>query len=146
MSEEKKHGPQIARDTMVGDLHDAALSWIKTFDKPWAKMPQSEQQTVIDSVTRQARAMVAKALEIIVADERPSITGTIESMTVKDGLKVVLKCLNSESNLMALGTHQGAPVYIVVADSEVYAGEKSPAKADPDQRDLIPSNGDTGAN
>lgn len=143
MNESKQ---RLYRDTMVGDLRDTALDWIKTFDKPWAKMPQAEQQTVIDSVTRQAIALVAKAVDIIVADERPSIPARIESVTIKDGLKVVLSCSAREANLVALGTHQGSHVYIVVADAEAYGGEAGPAKPDPDQRDLIPSNGDTDAN
>lgn len=145
-SHSESNGQRLARDTMVGDLRDAALDWIKTFDKPWAKMPASEQQTVIDSVTRQSRAMVAKAVDIIVADERQSINGRVESVTIKDGLKVVLSCSATESNLVALGTHQGSHVYIVVANPEAYGDEAKEAKPDPDQRNLIPDNGDTGAN
>ena len=134
---DKKSAVEIMSDTMVGDLRDAALGWIKTFDKPWQKMPQSEQQTVIESVTRQARALVIKAVEILISDARTTISGHVESVTIKDGLKVVLTCAANELNLISLGMRQGQSVYVVVADTSAYDGEKAPAKPDPDQPELI---------
>ena len=134
---DKKAPSTIAKETLTGDLRDAALDWIRLLKKPWPQLSEDEQRDVIESITKQAIAAATKAVEVIVADGKRVIAAEVDSVTVKDGLKAVVKCLKTEDNLVFLGMAEGARVQIVAADVEPFVGEREPAEAQPDQRGMF---------
>lgn len=135
----------VAKETLTGDLRDAALEWIRALPKPWAQLTEDEQTDVIESVTKRCVLAATKAVEEICADGRRVIQAEVESVTVKDGLKATVKALKTEENLLYLGMAEGSRVQIVQADLEPFSGERKPAKADPSQATLPGvSGGETG--
>lgn len=126
----------IAKETLTGDLRDSALEWIRALPKPWAQLTEDEQTDVIESVTKRCVLAATKAVEEICADGRRVIQAEVESVTVKDGVKAVVKCIKTEENIVYLGMAEGSRVQIVQADLEPFSGERRPAKADPSQAPL----------
>lgn len=131
----------IARETLTGDLRDAALQWIRALPKPWAQLTEDDQTNVIDSITKRAIEAARTAVELIAAGGRRVIQAEVESVTVKDGLKATMKCLKTEENLVYLGMSEGSRVQIVSADLEQFTGEKHEAKAEPSQGTLPGTDG-----
>ena len=126
----------LVRETLVGDLRDMGLGWIKTF-AAWKALPEAHQREIIESVSNQAQAVVDKVVRIIAADGRDPIMAELESVQIKDGIKLVMKCLTTEHNLLTLGTRTGQNVMLVVADADSYSGTRSDVHPDPDQRALF---------
>lgn len=126
----------LVRETLVGDLRDMGLGWIKTF-APWKALPEAQQKEIIESISNQAQAAVDKVVRIIAADGRDPIMAELESVQIKDGIKLVMKCLTTEHNLLMLGTRTGQSIMLVVADSDSYSGTRSDVHPDPDQRAMF---------
>jgi hypothetical protein len=135
-------GIEIARETLTGDLRDAALQWIRTLKKPWPALSEEDQQNVIESVTRGAAFAASRAVGIIAADKPGAVAAELEQFTAKDGLKVVLKCIENEENVVALLRAKGTRVMISSADVSHFVGERAPAMPEPDQRAIPGTEGE----
>src|SRR5579872_4052793 len=135
MSERIEVAPQtvqVARETLLGDMRDMALQWIKGA-VVWQAWNERQQQEVIDSVTKGAASLLDRVCSIIASDGKDIISATIEKLTVKDGITITLKCALNESNLTMLGLHQGGDVYVACKDDTSYSGTRGPVYPDPDQ-------------
>lgn len=137
-AEYKEDALRLARDTMTGDLRDLILDEIKSSKDalPWRNLPESEQARIIGRVTTVAEQCAAKAVRIIAADGRPSITAIVEKIDVKDQIKVVLKVGKTQDTLMTLGMATGLTIMLVDTQSDAYEGERAPAHVMPDQPGL----------
>lgn len=133
---------EIAKDTMTGDLRDAALQWIRSLAKPWAQLPEDEQRNVIESVTRMSAMAASRAVGIIAADKPGAVEATLESYTGKDGLKLVFTCVETEANLISLLRAKGTRVMIASADPSRFIGERAQVKPEPDQRAIPGTEGE----
>lgn len=126
-------GPrQIARDTLMGDLMHSILDEVKAIPDVWQKLPQYKQDQVLARVEGRSRTIIGRIVEIIAADARPSIPASVESVTVKDGIKAVLAVSRSSAQRHDLVDAQGSSVLIVIADAEPYTGGDKP-KSQKDQ-------------
>lgn len=126
----------LAVDTLRGDLRDAMLDRFKNTKRPWAAMTEKEQAEVANAFDSAARHLVTRATQIIAAGGRQTIVATVDSITVKDGIKVVAKVPMNEESLLQLGLAQGHAILIVAASSEKFDGESNPPEIDPDQQDF----------
>lgn len=127
---------ELAAATLTGDVRDTVLGWIRNMQKPWQKMSESEQQAVVSSVTANANHLVREAVKIVAGEGRKAMIGTLESVTIKDGIKATLKLSKTAPERHDLIDCQGAQVMLVVAEVEPFQGERAPAEIDPDQADL----------
>jgi hypothetical protein len=127
---------ELAKQTMTGDLRDILLGIVKE-QTVWKAYPESQQREIISRITMGAEAAVERAVAIIAADGRNPIAATLESITVKDGIKATLVCPKSEQSLIALGLRTGAVVQVVAADPNVYMGQRRDQHPDADQRALF---------
>jgi len=126
----------LAAETLRGDLRDAMLDRFRNTKRPWAAMTETEQREVADQFDAAARHLVQEATRIIAAGGRQTIVATVDSITVKDGIKVVAKVPMTEESLLQLGLAQGHAILIVAASSDQYSGESNPPEIDPDQQDF----------
>lgn len=126
----------LASDTLVGDLRDAMLGRIRSMKKPWEQMSESEQRDCVEQFTNAAKHLTTRAVKLIAANGRQTITAQVEKVEIKDGLKTVLKCAKQEEIMLMLGNAQGHTVLIIAADAAEYEGEREPVKIEPDQRDF----------
>ncbi len=128
--------PSVESDTMFGDVRDAILDRIRNLQKPWQQMTEREQRDMVESVSIVARSLVSRAVALVSKDGRRTIEAQIESVTIKDGVKAVLKCSKKADDIHELSECVGSLVLVVTNSAENYMGEKAPAKVDPDQPQL----------
>ncbi len=129
----------LAIETLTGDVRDFLLDRLRNFKKPWVAMTEDEQYSEINSAKEAADNLVRQTVRIIASEGRRCMTGDLEQITVKDGLKAVIKLSKFDPYRHELVDAQGQAVLIVVADSEPFSGERESALPEPDQSDLIAS-------
>lgn len=123
--------PHFAR----GDCRDAMLNVLRA-SMDWGKLGEQQQRDVNAAIDQAAETIVAKLVKGIAAEGRPSVRAKLESMTVKDGLKLVLSADHDHDTLVLLGDLQGGHVAIVAADVSAHDHQRAPAKVDRDQPEL----------
>jgi len=69
---------------LAGQVRDAILAHLKTMNKPWAKLPEAEQQALIESSEKVATDMVAEAIDVVTGSGAVSIKANVKNVTVKD--------------------------------------------------------------
>ena len=132
--------------SLRGDLRDAMLEQFKRRPKPWDQMLEGQKHDVVAALNNSAETIIRKIVIAIASADRIQVAGTLEQLTVKDGIKATLKAPYSIDSLHALGEAQGKQVLIVVADAGHYMGERRKPKVEPDQGTLIPENDEDLAN
>ncbi|HEV2540244.1 MAG TPA: hypothetical protein VGU03_11105 [Frateuria sp.] len=126
----------IAAETMTGDLMAALIDEMKTMPRPWPAMSEQDQQDVIYRAQERVQSAIAQAVNIIASDNRPTIVATVESVTVKEGIKAVLTLPKSDQQRHDLFDAAGQAVLLVVAGRAPYSGGADQVQADPDQPSL----------
>ena len=126
----------VAAETMLGDLMKCVLDELRVTQKPWQQMGEREQSDAIYRIRQRVAANVQQAVEIIASSNRPRIVATVESVTVKEGIKAVITLSKSDPQRHDLFDSAGSHVLLVVADAEEYQGGASEVHAEPDQPPL----------
>lgn len=128
----------IAAETLTGDLRDLVLDTLRREQgmRPWHERGEAEQTETVSRVEGAVHAWVTRALELVSAQGQPAIKATVESVTVKDGIKAVLMLSKFDPLRHALADAQGKAVTLVVADSGDFEGERAPVPIQPDQKAL----------
>jgi hypothetical protein len=138
---EKPISVEIARETMTGDIRECILDVLKHgIQKPWQQLSEFEQRDVVAKAEAAARDAANKAVDIIVADGRPTIIAALESVAVKDGIKAIVKLSKDDELRHDLMDSQGKTILLIVTDKASYHGEREPSKIDKDQLSLIETN------
>lgn len=132
---------QGAVETMGGDLTAWLIDRIKNLRTTWAQMPEAEQATLIGSARLAVEDTVKTVVRMIAADGRPVIPATLDQITVKDGIKGVLKMRKDDPLRHALLEAQGKSVMLIVAEADRFLGGADP-EPDPDQPGLTAGDDD----
>lgn len=127
----------LATGTLTGDIRDFLLDRVKTMGKPWAAMTEDEQSDQIHAAKDAAETIVRRACEIIASGGKKAMIGTLESVTVKDGVKAVVKLSKTDEQRHSLIDAQGHAVSVIFADAAPYTGERAPAEPTPTQGTLL---------
>lgn len=128
---------ELAAATLTGDVRDAILDQIRNLQSPWQKAPEAVQEAIIESISKTAEHLVRECVKLVASAGRKVITGNLDQIVVKDGIKAVVKLSKSDPYRHELMDSQGQAVLIVVADPEEFTGSKDDAKADLDQPNLL---------
>jgi len=124
---------------LTGDLIKVCVAEIRQQQIPWGALPEKEQQKVIDRVTDVCSKASREAVKIIAGLGRPSVQAEIESVTFKDGIKVVLTMSKSQAERHAIADAQGDGVLLVLPDYDAVAGGEPPKPDRPDTLTLEPT-------
>ena len=126
--------PEIAAETLTGDLRDLILDTLRHEQdkRPWHLRSEVQQRETVSRVETAVHEWVRKAVELIAAGGRKTMKATIEQVVVKDGIKAVLTMSKFDELRHHLVDAQGKAVLLVVADTEELAGERAPAAINPD--------------
>lgn len=122
--------------TLSGDIRDALLTHLRTIRVPWAMLAEDEQAACIYQVEHAAEAAVRRIANIVAANHKPHVVGTINKYTVKNDIRVEFNVTSLVANICALAEHGKAGAVLVLANAADFIGERAPAKPDPDQREL----------
>lgn len=118
------------------DLLKALIDEIRLLPKPWAAMSQAQQDEVIDRLRRRVLEQTHEAVQAIAADGRVVVAGELEQITIKDGVKAVIKMAQHSPHIHELYSSAGSTVLVVVADATPYTQGLDGVKGEPDQTAL----------
>lgn len=137
---------KIARETLTGDIRDVILTDMKDrkTSLPWSMRKQAEQEEVIAQVTKFAEGIVSRVVKIVAAGGRKTIQAHLKKVTVQDEIPAVLELSKSDQQRHQLIDATGASVLVVVADHEIYQGERALIFATPDQSSIVDHDPETG--
>lgn len=126
----------IAEETMLGDLMQCVVEQLKVLPKSWQSMSEREQQETLDRIELQVSDAVRQVVRIVSSQGHINVPAKIESVTYKDGCKVVLKAVGDIANTIHLAEAEGKIIAVIIPEEEVLLGEDGKPKAEPDQRGM----------
>lgn len=124
----------MTAETVGRDLLQALVQEIKLLPDLWPKMSQKKQDAVIDRLRNRVETNVQMAVHVIASEGRTVVAGDLEQITIKDGVKAVVKFGASAPNLHELYDASGRAVLVVVANPAQHTGGMDEIKGEPDQR------------
>lgn len=127
---------EVAKETMLGDLMKCLIEQIKVCPKSWSQMSQTEQQEALDRMELQVSDAVRQVVRIIMSENTVNVPAKIESVTYKDGCKVVLKAIGPIENTIHLAEAEGKIVSVIIPDTDGMLNGDGKPEAEPDQRGL----------
>lgn len=132
----EKTARDLAREFLLGEVIASAMKQLRSLEKPWLRLPESQQKNVLKDVQADVEKAIEQAVELIATDDRTRFVAQVESVTFKDGVKAVLTMPNTQAS-HELADTAGGRVYVVIEDPTRYTmpGGNMP-KAEPDQKPL----------
>lgn len=126
---------ELAAETMTGDIRDFVLDLLRheQSKRPWHERSEADQRDTVHRVEARVRDVIGTAVEMMASHGRTTIKAHIEKAEVKDGIKAVVTCGRSDRYRHQLLDAVGSRVMIVIADPDVFDGEREPAPITPDQ-------------
>lgn len=125
------------KTTLAGSLMQFMIDEIRQMPDVWVKLSEEKQNEIIDRVEKQARSNVARAVDIVLSDGRPSVSARIDKIEFKKGIKIVLDAYLDEEYKHALVDHgRRGEVMVVLVNKDQYTGGPKTVEADPDQRNM----------
>lgn len=134
-NDEAPNVTDIAADTMLGDLMACLVDELR-MQHLWQAMPMEQQKETIYRIQSRVQENIRTAVEIIASDNRPTIVATVESVTVKDGIKAVVTLPRSDAQRHELCDATGMSVLLIVGGAAGYYGGTDQVAPDPDQPPL----------
>ena len=89
--ENEKDAREMTAETVGKDLLQALLAELRLLPKPWEQLPQGRQDDVIDRLRRRVETNVKMAVHLLAAQGRIVVAGAMDQITIKDGVKAVVK-------------------------------------------------------
>lgn len=132
----KEEARTFAREFLVGELIKAVKSQFVPLTKPFIQLSEFDQTSLLKRVQFAIEGAVKEAIEIVASDGRLTFRSEVESVTFKDGVKVVMKLAKSE-HAHTLADQSGKSVLVVVEDFVRYMNAGDETKGEPDQKPLF---------
>jgi hypothetical protein len=124
---------EVAADRMGGELLKALVDEVRTAPAQWSKLSEVQQEQLIARLRSVVHLETRKAVHLIAKGAREAARVTIESITVKDGAKAVLRVGDSIHELI---DYVGQPAVLVMCDPEQFFAAGDDVEADADQPGL----------
>ncbi|WP_293005867.1 ribosome modulation factor [Nitrosomonas sp.] len=127
---------QMTADTVGKDLLGALVTEIKLLPDVWPKMSKKKQDDVIDRLRSRVEDNVRMAVYTIASRDRTVVAGSIDQITIKDGVKAVIKFGSHSENLGGLyeAASESKSVLVVVADAGEFTQGINQVAGEDDQR------------
>lgn len=120
--------PAIDTATLLGDVRDALLGWFRQAPDAWSKLDADQQREMIDRCTVLAEHVVVEAVRLTTAKGFPTISGRLVKCLIKDGMQLQIDVSRHDPQRLVLIDNLGRPVVLVIAELDMFAGEKGPPK------------------
>lgn len=124
----------MTADTIGRDMLAALVAEIKLLPDPWPKLSKAKQDDVIDRLRKRVGDNVKMAVHMLAAEGRVTIAGDLDQITIKDGVKAVVKFGTGAANLHELYEVAGKSVLVVVANAADHTGGMNEIFGETDQR------------
>lgn len=136
MIEEHQDFRAMTADSIGKDLLGAMLAELKLLPEPWPSLSKAKQDDIIDRLRSRVGNAVKMAVHLIASEGRTVVVGDLDQITIKDGVKAVVKFGASAANLHELYDSSGKAVILVVASATAHTGGMDEVKGEEDQRGL----------
>ncbi|MDF3081080.1 DNA translocase FtsK [Burkholderia sola] len=127
---------QMTADSIGKDLLSALVTEMKLMPDVWVKLSEKKQNDVIDRLSARVEHNVKMATHLIASNGRIVVQGDLDQITIKDGVKAVVKFGSSQPNLHELYEASGKAVLVVVANPDEHTGGMDEIRGESDQRGL----------
>lgn len=127
---------EFAREELAGKLKAMCVGLLESFKTPWNMTSEKNQEIALAKMEEVIEQQVRRAVLVIATERTPSLSGTVESVTFKDGIKAVLTLDRHAEGRHDLADAEGTTVLIVMANPEQFTGGMEKVGAQPDQNAL----------
>ncbi len=124
----------MTADTLGRDLLQALVAEIQLLPDPWKKLSKAKQDDVIDRLRARVETNVKMAVHLLAAQGRTVVAGDLDQITIKGGVKAVVKIGSRAESLHELYDSAGQAVLIVVANAADHTGGMDEVRGEADQR------------
>ena len=124
----------MTADTIGKDLLQALVMELKLLPEPWQKLTKKKQDDIIDRLRNRVETNVKMAVHMLAAEGRTVVAGDLDQITIKDGVKAVVKFGTGAANLHELYEVAGKSVLVVVANAADHTGGMNDVHGEDDQR------------
>ena len=124
----------MTADTIGKDLLQALVMELKLLPEPWQKLTKKKQDDIIDRLRNRVETNVKMAVHMLAAEGRTVVAGDLDQITIKDGVKAVVKFGTGAANLHELYEVAGKSVLVVVANAADHTGGMNDVTGEDDQR------------
>ena len=122
----------IAAEEMGKKLLESLIGVVQSIKRPWDEMTQSEQDDAIGKMRFAVKMATTLAVRLIGSNGATHVVGTLDQITIKDGVKAVVQIGKNAENLPELFEAQGGEVMIVCSRQDYLDGINE-VKGEPDQ-------------
>lgn len=109
----------MTAESLGRDLLGALVQEIKLLPDVWPKLSQKKQDDVIDRLRSRVQHNVTMAVHLIASEGRTVVQGDLDQISIKDGVKAVVKFGSGAPNLHEQWLAQSTPAQIASAMREV---------------------------
>ncbi|MEK7916606.1 cell division protein FtsK [Burkholderia contaminans] len=133
---DSKNVLNMTAGTIGKDLLSALITELRLLPDVWVKLSEQKQNDIIDRLSRRVEHNVKMAVHLIASDGRIVVQGDLDQITIKDGVKAVVKFGGSAPNLHELYDASGKTVLVVVANPGEHTSGMDEVRGESDQRGL----------
>lgn len=126
----------MTADSVGKDLLSALVTELKLLPDVWVKLSERKQNDIIDRLRARVASNVAMAVHALASAGRTVVAGDLDQITIKDGVKAVIKFGANAPSLHELYEAQGKAVLVVVASADDHTDGMHDVKGESDQRGL----------
>lgn len=134
MNDDLRETLNMTTATVGRDLLQALVQELKLLPDVWPKLSKSKQDDVIERLTARVENNIRMAVHLIASEGRATAEATVDSVTFKGGIKVVLKLSKSSPQGHNIADSEGQLVLIVVADPAKHTQGMGDVRGEADQR------------
>lgn len=126
----------MTADSVGKDLLSALVTELKLLPDVWTKLSEKRQNDIIDRLRARVQSNIAMAVHTLASAGRTVVAGDLDQITIKDGVKAVIKFSAAAPSLHELYDAQGKAVLVVVASTEDHTSGMDDVQGESDQRGL----------
>jgi ribosome modulation factor len=126
----------MTAETVGKDLLSALVTELKLLPDVWVKLSKAKQDDIIDRLRDRITSNVGMAVHTLASAGRTVVSGDLDQITIKDGVKAVIKFGANAPSLHELYEASGKAVLVVVASADDHTGGMDEVEGEVDQRGL----------
>ncbi len=125
------HTPTVfSEKILLAELMAITLDELKAAQDIWQRLSQNEQDEVIERLQKRCADAAKQTVNLILSAGFARLTGTLESVAVKDGIKAVLTFSATDPERHSLTDATGGKVTVVLTDTNGFVTPAHDHKAE----------------
>lgn len=126
---------QMSAESLVSDVRDLLIGILKEFPT-YDSMKEDKQKILHKDVEYKVKEIVHEAIRIIAEKGADYVPAKVDSVAVKDGIKIVLKIADINDNFSIVGNMRGKEIVVVGTSLSEFDEIQRAAEVTPDQKDI----------